>query len=123
MSELVRQQTILYHADSRSIPARVVSLCQAHIRPIVRGKARYNVQFGAKISISVTGEGFTFLDRLSYDSYNEGEGLKAQAIAYRTLSESDLCWPDLPDKIKPCILSASRNPLERPPSGTAEERS
>lgn len=83
ISELVRQQTILYHADSRSIPDRIVSLCQAHIRPIVRGKARCNVEFGAKISISVTGEGFTFLDRLSYDPYNEGEDLKAQAMAYR----------------------------------------
>jgi hypothetical protein len=83
VSELVRQQTILYHADSRSIPDRIGSLCQAHIRPIVRGKARCNVEFGAKISISVTGERFTFLDRLSYDPYNEGEDLKAQAMAYR----------------------------------------
>lgn len=83
ISELVRQQTILYHADSRSIPDCIVSRYQAHIRPIVRGKARCNVEFGAKISISVTGEGFTFLDRLSYDPYNEGEDLKAQAMAYR----------------------------------------
>jgi IS5 family transposase len=83
VSELVRQQTILYHADSRSIPDRIVSLYQAHIRSIVRGKARCNVEFGAKISISVTGEGFTFLDRLSYDPYNEGEDLKAQTMAYR----------------------------------------
>jgi len=82
-SELVRQQTILYHADSGSIPDRIVSLYQAHIRPIVRGKARCNVEFGAKISISVTGDGFTFLDRLSYDPYNEGEDLKRQAMAYR----------------------------------------
>jgi transposase len=83
VSELVRQQTILYHADSRSIPDRIVSLFQSHIRPIVRGKARCNVEFGAKISISVTGDGFTFLDRLSYDPYNEGEDLKAQALSYR----------------------------------------
>jgi transposase len=83
ISELVRQQTILYHADSRSIPDRIVSLCQAHARPIVRGKARCNVEFGAKISISVISEGFTFLDRLSYDPYNEGEDLKVQAMAYR----------------------------------------
>ena len=83
VSELVRQQTILYYSDSRSIPDRIVSLCQAHLRPIVRGKARCNVEFGAKISISVTGEGFTFLDRLSFDPYNEGEDLKAQAMAYR----------------------------------------
>ena len=83
VSELVRQQNILYHSDNRSIPDRIVSLRQAHVRPIVRGKARCNVEFGAKISISVTGEGFTFLDRLSFDSYNEGEDLKAQAKAYR----------------------------------------
>lgn len=83
VSELVRQQKVLYHSDSRSIPDRIVSLYQAHIRPIVRGKARSNVEFGAKISISVTGDGFTFLDRLSYNPYNEGEDLKAQARAYR----------------------------------------
>jgi hypothetical protein len=83
VSELMRQQTILCNAESRSIPDRIVSLYQAHIRPIVRGKARHNVEFGAKISISVTGDGFTFLDRLSYDPYNEGEDLKAQVKAYR----------------------------------------
>lgn len=83
VSELVRQQRILYHSDSRSIPNRIVSLYQAHIRPIVRGKARCNVEFGAKISLSVTGDGFAFLDRLSHDPYNEGEDLKAQARAYR----------------------------------------
>lgn len=83
VSELVPQQKILYHSDSRSIPDRIVSLYQAHIRPIVRGKARSNVEFGAKISVSVTGDGFTFPDRLSYNPYNEGEGLKAQARAYR----------------------------------------
>jgi hypothetical protein len=83
VSELVRQQKILYHSDSRSISDRILSLYQSHIRPIVRGKARSNVEFGAKISVSVTGNGFTFLDRLSYNPYNEGEDLKAQARAYR----------------------------------------
>jgi hypothetical protein len=83
VSELVRQHRILYHSDSRSIPDRIVSLVQAHIRPIVRGKSRCNVEFGAKISISVTGDGFSFLDRLSFDPYNEGEDLKAQVAAYR----------------------------------------
>ena len=66
VSELVRQQKILYHSDSRSIPDWIVSLYQAHIRPICRGKARSNVEFGTKISISVNGDGFNFLDRLSY---------------------------------------------------------
>jgi hypothetical protein len=60
-----------YHADSRSISDRIVSLFQSHIRATGRGKAHCNTEFGAKISISVTGEGFTFLDRLSYSPYNE----------------------------------------------------
>jgi hypothetical protein len=78
VSKLGHQQQLLYHSDSRSIPHRIVSLYEAHIRPIVRGKARCNAVFGAKITISVTGEGFTFLDWLSYDLYNEGEDLKSQ---------------------------------------------
>lgn len=81
--ELVRQQRILFHSDSRSIPHSIVSLYQAHIRPIVRGKARCNVEFGPKISLSVTGNVITFLDQLSRDPYNEGEDLKAHARAYR----------------------------------------
>jgi IS5 family transposase len=83
VSERVRQPTILYHADSRNILDRIVSLCQAEISPIVRGRARCNTEFGAKISISVTGDGFTDLDRLSFNPYHEGEDLKAQALAYR----------------------------------------
>jgi hypothetical protein len=83
VSELVRQQGIPYHSESRSIPDRIVSLVQAHIRPIVRGNSLCNVEFVAKISISVTGDGFIFLDRLSSDPYNEGEDLKAQLFAYR----------------------------------------
>ena len=35
------------------------------------------------ISISVTGDGFTFLDRLSFEPYYEGEDLKAQVLTYR----------------------------------------
>ena len=92
VSELVRQQTILNHSESRIIPDRIVSLSQAHVRPIVRGKARSNVEFGAKISISVTGDGLTFLDRLSFNPYNEGEDLRAQALAYRRRHG---CYPEV----------------------------
>ena len=81
-SELVRQQKILYHPDSKSIPHRIVSLYQALSRPIVRGKARSSVAYGATISISATGNGFTFLDRLSLDPYKEGEDLQSQAPAF-----------------------------------------
>lgn len=63
VSELVRQQMILYRSDSTRIPDRNVRVYQAPIRPIVRGKARRNVGFGVKICISVTGQGLTALDQ------------------------------------------------------------
>jgi len=61
------------------MPVFIVSLSQTHVRPILRGKAFCSVEFGARISITVTGDGFIFLDRLIYVSYNKGEDLKAQS--------------------------------------------
>lgn len=81
VSELVRQQRILYHSDCWSIPNRIVSLNHVRIRPVVQGKAKSNIEFGIKITISVTDEGFTFLDRLSFSPYDDVENLKAQARA------------------------------------------
>uniref|UniRef100_UPI001C2139FC IS5 family transposase n=1 Tax=Synechococcus sp. CCY 9618 TaxID=2815602 RepID=UPI001C2139FC len=89
-SELHRQQTILLHSKTRSIPDRLVNLVQRQVRPIVRGKARAAVEFGAKISISVS-NGFAFLHRLSWDAYNEGEDLIAQAEKYK---QDNGCYPE-----------------------------
>jgi len=61
---------------------RIVSISQPHVRPIVRGKAGRPTEFGAKLSISVVG-GFSFVDRLSWDSYNEGGDLIGQIETYR----------------------------------------
>ena len=52
------------------IEDRIVSINQPHIRPIVRGKAGSSVEFGAKISASCV-DGYVFLDRLSWDNFNE----------------------------------------------------
>ncbi|MBC1262236.1 transposase [Synechococcus sp. BSF8S] len=45
-------------------------------------QGQVQVEFGAKITIAVTGDGFTYLDRQNFNPYNEGEDLKAQARAY-----------------------------------------
>ena len=82
ISELHRQQTILLYAKTRSIPDRIVNLVQSNVRPIVRGKARAAVEFGAKISVSVR-NGFAFLHRISWDPYNESEDLIPQAKKYK----------------------------------------
>jgi DNA-directed RNA polymerase subunit E'/Rpb7 len=47
-----------------------VSLSQPWLRPIVRGKAKSPVEFGAKLDISVV-EGFTRLEHISFSAYKE----------------------------------------------------
>ena len=90
ISELHRQQTILLYAKTRSIPDRIVNLVQRHVRPIVRGKARAAVEFGAKMSVSVQ-NGFAFLHRISWDPYNESEDLIPQAKKYK---QDYGCYPE-----------------------------
>ena len=53
----------------QQIPSRAANQIGATPQPDCRG--------------TVTEDGFTFLDRLSFDPYNEGEDLKAQVFAYR----------------------------------------
>lgn len=53
---------------------RIVSIFQPHVRPIVRGKAKAKVEFGAKIGVGVV-DGYTFIDHHSWDAYNECEDL------------------------------------------------
>jgi len=71
----------LFDNNKQSIADRIVSLSQPHIRPIVRGKAGESVEFGAKLSASCF-EGYVFLDRMSWDNFNESGDLKAQVEAY-----------------------------------------
>jgi cell pole-organizing protein PopZ len=80
--ELYRQQLWMYENRSHKIPDRIVSISQPHIRPIVRGKAKSNVEFGAKVSLSLV-DGFSFVDKISWDSYNESGDLIGQIKKYR----------------------------------------
>jgi len=81
VQELYRQQLWMYEKGVHSIPHRVVSISQPHVRPIVRGKARSNVEFGAKISVSMI-NGFGYVDRINWESYNESGDLKMQIENY-----------------------------------------
>ncbi|MEG4812802.1 IS5 family transposase [Microcoleus sp. F8-D3] len=81
LTEVARQQQWLFDNHKQSISDRIVSLSQPHIRPIVRGKAGKSVEFGAKLSASCF-EGYVFLDRMSWDNFNESGDLKASLEAY-----------------------------------------
>ena len=80
--ELYRQQFWMYKNRSHKIADRIISISQPHIRPIVRGKAKSNVEFGAKVSLSLI-DGFSFVDKIGWDSYNESGDLVGQIKKYR----------------------------------------
>jgi transposase, IS5 family len=82
IQELYRQQELMYREKTHRIADRIVSISQPHVRPIVRGKAGAEVEFGAKISVSCV-DGMCFVDRLSWNSYNEGQDLIGQIEKYR----------------------------------------
>jgi len=82
ISEVYRQQHLMYEERSNRISDRIVSISQPHVRPIVRGKVSSPTEFGAKLSASLV-DGFVFLDRLDWDPYNESVDLPDQIEAYK----------------------------------------
>lgn len=81
INELYRQQSEMSINKVHRISDRIVSISQPHVRPIVRGKAGAKVEFGAKVSVSLI-DGISFVDRISWDAYNESEDLKIQIEDY-----------------------------------------
>jgi IS5 family transposase len=80
--EVYRQPTWMYQHKTNRIDDRIVSLTQPHIRLIVRGKAGKATGFGAKLSAS-SWEGYVFLDRISWNNFNESGDLIAQVEAFK----------------------------------------
>ncbi len=80
--EVYRQQLQMHESHSNRVDDRIVSISQPHVRPIKRGKAGRDTEFGAKISLSVIA-GFSFVDRLNWDNYNESLDLIGQIEAFR----------------------------------------
>jgi len=90
---MYQQQLWMYENEKHSIAQRIVSLSQPHVRPIVRGKAGKPVEFGAKISASYI-DGFIFLDRLSWENFNESGDLKFQIERFKP------CYLEHPKRLK-----------------------
>lgn len=76
------QQREMYEQRTNSIPNRIVSLHAPWIRPIVRGKAKAPVEFGAKVAIGLA-DGYSRVERLCWNAFSEGTTLIASAEAYR----------------------------------------
>jgi hypothetical protein len=130
-SEIYRQQSVLYgmfDQQHRRIEDRIVSLSKPHVRPIVRGKASADVEFGAKVSVSVIG-GKSYVDRISWDAYNESTDLQKQVESFkaRTGSYPESVHADriyrTRDNLRWCQAKGIRlsgPPLGRPPVEESE---
>lgn len=80
--KVYEQQKYMYDNRCHSVPNRIVSLSRPFLRPIVRGKAKAPVEFGAKLDISVV-NGWTRLEVLSFDAYNEATKLEEIIERYK----------------------------------------
>ena len=78
------QQWEMYQNKIRRCDHRIVSISQPYVRPIIRGKQDKPVEFGAKLSVSLTGEGLARVDHLRWNAFHEGGDLISQVKAYQT---------------------------------------
>ena len=91
------QQREMLDTRSHRVAHRIVNLHQPHVRPIVRGKAGRETEFGAKFTVSLEG-GYARLEHLSWEAYGEAADLPAACEAYKARTGH---WPEavLADKL------------------------
>lgn len=82
IQKVYTQQQFHYGHPGESIPDRIVSLHKPYLRPIVRGKEKKRVEFGAKVNVWQV-DGINFIEHFSFDAFHEGIRLK-QGIAFHT---------------------------------------
>lgn len=116
------QQEQMHRTNTKSVPHRIVNIHQPHVRPIVRGKDKAKVEFGSKLQVSLVG-GFTFIDRLSWEAFNEGQGLQQSVERYKqrfgyypkeVLADQIYCNRDNRKWMKEKGIGLKAKPLGRP---------
>lgn len=80
--DMYHQQQEMLRQGKHTCENRIVSIHQPHVRPIVRGKAKSKVEFGAKIGVSIV-DGYSFIDHHSWDAYNEASDLTIHMEKYQ----------------------------------------
>jgi len=124
IQHLYEQQKYMFDQKSHKVEHRIVSIHQPHNRPMVRGKANANVEFGAKINVAIV-DGFSFLDDMSWDAYNEGTRLQDCVEKYKNrygyypenvLVDKIYCTRDNRAFLKAKDINLKAKPLGRPSS-------
>ena len=83
LTTVYEQQHYMFENNTHTVENRIVSISQPYIRPIVRGKAKSPVEFGAKLDLSVDETGMCRIEKLSFDAYNESAVLKTAIANYK----------------------------------------
>mgnify|MGYP002529984122 CR=1 FL=1 len=83
LTTVYEQQRYMFENNTHTVENRIVSISQPYIRPIVRGKAKSPVEFGAKLDLSVDETGMCRIEKLSFDAYNESTVLKTAIENYK----------------------------------------
>jgi IS5 family transposase len=131
IQHLYQQQWDMYQSQANRCDHRIVSIGQPHLRPMVRGKLNKPVEFGAKLSVSLTGDGLAQVDSLPWDAFHEGLDLTAQVEAYRdrygyypecVLADPIYGTRSNRDYLKQRGIHFAGKPLGRPKQETDENR-
>jgi hypothetical protein len=71
IQKLYEQQEYMYKNKTHSVENRIVSIERPYLRPIIRGKVKAPVEFGAKFDLSIDSSGYGRIEKISFDAYNE----------------------------------------------------
>ena len=76
ITRMYRQQKSHFERNEprESVKDRIVSISKPYVRPIVRGKEIKSVEFGAKCN-NILVDGLSFIEKLSFNAFNEGTRL------------------------------------------------
>ena len=90
ITKVYRQQKNHFENNNprESIPDRIVSISKPYVRPIVRGKEVKSVEFGAKCN-NIQVDGISFIEKLSFNAFNEGTRLEHCIKMHRRLFKVD----------------------------------
>ena len=121
--ELVyHQQYKMFTERNHTVEDRIVNIHQPYVRPIVRGKEGKKVEFGSKLQVSLV-KGFAFLDKLSWNNFNEGKCLQGSVVGYRkrfgfypeeVLADQIYCNRENRKWLKELNIKLRAKPLGRP---------
>jgi transposase, IS5 family len=116
------QQYTMHSTRTKRTDNRIVSIHQPHVRPIVRGKEGKKVEFGSKLQVSLV-NGFTILNKLSWDNFNEGQYLIESVRDYKerfgvwpkeVLADQIYCNRENRRQLKEMGIHLRAKPLGRP---------